>query len=45
VENEYSGLDKPMGSTGAKKINYLRMKMEHLFLQATREEHVPQRNM
>jgi len=45
VENEYSGLDKPMGSIGAKKINYFRMKMEHLILQATRGERVPQRNM
>jgi hypothetical protein len=45
VENEYSGPDIPMVRTGAKKISYFRIKMEHLFLQATRGEHVPQRNM
>jgi len=34
-----------MGSVGAKKITYFRMKKEHLFLQATREARVPKRNM
>jgi hypothetical protein len=45
VENEYRGLDKPMGSVGAKKVNYFRMRKEHLFLQETEEAHVLKRNM
>jgi hypothetical protein len=39
VENKYRGLDKPIGSIGAKKLNYFRMKKEHLFLQAIRGVH------
>jgi len=39
VKNEYRGLDKPMGSIGARKLNYFRIKMKHLFLQAMRGAH------
>jgi hypothetical protein len=43
VDNEYRGLDKPMGSVGDKKLNCFRKK-ECLFLQATRGAHVPKGN-